>query len=356
MNLHEIVVQPVCSSDEPRYQELMRQRHYLGALPKISETIRYVARWREQWVALLSFSACALKRAARDQWIGWDIRHRYSRLKLIVNNSRFLIHPDWHVANLGSRVLALCEQRLKSDWEAIFGHGVLLMETFVDAQRFHGTVYRAANWIYVGNTRGFRRIRFGYSAMPESPKMVFAKPLHTDVRRLLSGAIFSSPYSIGGSQMSLNAAQMQSLYSFFSEIPDPRRAEGRRHRLSTVLAISAGAVLCGMRGYHAIYDWAKSLGQKARQRFRCRREKDGSFSVPSEYVIRNVLIRVDPAKLNHALQRWNETYAEKDQTLAIDGKTMRNSLDKDGRQTHILSVVGHETKTCYAQKKLVLCP
>jgi hypothetical protein len=94
LNLHEIVVQPVRSSEEPRYQELMRQHHYLGALPKISETVWYVASWQEQWVALLSFSASALKCGARDGWIGWDLRHRYSRLKLIVNNSRFLILPN----------------------------------------------------------------------------------------------------------------------------------------------------------------------------------------------------------------------------------------------------------------------
>ena len=84
----------------------MRQHHYLGALPKISETLWYVATWREEWVALLSFSASALKCAARDRWIGWNFRQRYSRLKLIVNNSRFLILPAGRIPNLGSRVLA----------------------------------------------------------------------------------------------------------------------------------------------------------------------------------------------------------------------------------------------------------
>jgi hypothetical protein len=168
LNLGEVVVRPIGSSEESRYQELMQQYHYLGALPKIGETLWYVATWREEWVALLSFSACALKCAARDGWIGWDLRQRYSRLKLVVNNSRFLILPDGHVPNLGSRVLSLCQRRLGSDWEATFGHGVLLLETFVDPQRFRGTVYRAANWVYVGNTRGFRRTRFGYTATPEA--------------------------------------------------------------------------------------------------------------------------------------------------------------------------------------------
>jgi hypothetical protein len=355
LDLREIIVRPVRSCDEQRYQELMRQHHYLGALPKISETLWYVAMWREEWIALLSFSAAALKCAVRDRWIGWNFRQRYSRLKLIVNNSRFLILPDWHRANLGSRVLSLCQARLASDWEAMFGHGVVLVETFVDPQRFRGTVYRAANWVYVGNTKGFHRTRRGYSATPQSPKLVFVQPLRADARSLLSQAVLPPPYQSGGSKIMLSAAQMQSLPAFFREIPDPRRAQGRRHGLSTVLGIAAGAVLCGMRGYKAIADWAESLGQKARERFGCRREK-GRYVVPSESILRNVLIRVDPAHLDRALRRWNEAYAGEDESLAIDGKTMCNALDAEGHPTHVMSVVGHQTQTCYTQKKWAVCP
>ena len=148
----------------------------------------------------------------------------------------------------------------------------------------------------------------------------------------------------------LNAEQMRSLPHFFADIPDPRRVQGRRHRLSTVLAIAAGAVLCGMRGYRAISDWANSLGVKACERFRCRYEH-GRFVVPSEYVIRDVLIRVDPLHLDNALQQWNEIYGKQDKSLAIDGKTMCNAIDEQGYQTHIMSAIGHQTKSCYTQKK-----
>jgi hypothetical protein len=355
LNLKEILIRPVRPSEEQRYQELMQEHHYLGALPKISETLWYVALWRDQWVALLSFSASALKCAARDRWIGWNFRHQYDRLKLIVNNSRFLILPDWHFPNLGSRILSLCQKRLNPDWQQIFGHPLVLLETFVDPQRFYGTVYKAANWLYVGDTKGFRRIRHGYTAMAQSPKMVFLKPLQADARTLLCQAMLQPPYCTGGSKIMLNAQQMQSLPSFFSEISDPRRSQGRRHRLAVVLAIVAGANLCGMRGYSAIADWAKSLGKNARQRFGCRFDKD-RYLVPSESIIRNVLIRVDPVQLDRALQRWNETYAPEDESLAIDGKTMCNAIDEQGHQTHILSVVGHQSKTCYTQKKSVPCP
>ncbi|MDZ7761519.1 MAG: hypothetical protein U5L00_14850 [Desulfovermiculus sp.] len=78
---------------------------------------------------------------------------------------------------------------------------------------------------------------------------------------------------------------------------------------------------------------------------------DGRFEVPSEYVIRDTLVRVDPVKLDQSLQRWNESQGHKDSALALDGKTMRNSLDKTGYQAHIPGVIGHETHNSYTQKK-----
>ena len=142
--LKEILVRPVEPSEEARYQEQMARHHYLGALAKIGETAWYVATWREQWVAQLNLSAAALKCGVRDRWIGWDFRSQYGRLNLIANNSRFLILPGWNQPNIGSRVLSLTERRAAGDWPTRFGHPLLLLETFVDPQRFHGGVYRAA--------------------------------------------------------------------------------------------------------------------------------------------------------------------------------------------------------------------
>jgi hypothetical protein len=350
LNLLEVLVRPVRAFEEQRFQKTMHQYHYLGALRKISETLWYVATLGDQWVALLSFSAAALKCSARDHWIGWDFRHQYDRLKLVTNNSRFLILPDWHFPNLASRILSLCHKRLPADWHAVFGHSLVLLETFVDPQRFTGTIYKAANWIYVGNTKGFHRTRQGYSATAQSPKMVFVKPLISNAQALLSRPILKPAYRTGGPKIMLSAQQMETLPDFFNQIPDPRRAQGRRHRLSTVLAIAAGATLCGMHGYLAISDWANGLGQKARQRFGCRYHNK-RYIVPSLSIIRDVLTRVEPVHLDRALQRWNQAYAQHDESLAIDGKTMCNAIDDQGYQTHIMSVVGHQSKTCYTQKK-----
>jgi hypothetical protein len=280
--------------EEPRYRELMQQYHDLGTLAKIGHTLWYAATYGEEWVALVSFSAAAWKCGVRDRWIGWDFRHQHGRLPLIANTC-----------------LAL--------------------------------------------TRGYRRTRDGYSTTATSPKLLFILPVQRDAQAQLSHFTLNPIYRSGAPKIMLTAQQMRTLPDFFNDIPDPRRAEGKRHRLSVVLGIAAGATLCGMRGYKAIAAWAKDLKPKARERFGCRRENK-QYTVPSESIIRDVLVRVDPVKLDLALQQWNAAFATEDQSLAIDGKTMCNAVDEAGRQTHIMSVVGHETALCITQKKSVPCP
>lgn len=353
--LREIEVRRVQRSEEPRYQALMQAHHYLGALPKIGETLWYVASWAEQWVALLSFSAAALKCAVRDRWIGWSYRQQYARLHLLANNTRFCVLPAWHRPNVASRTLALCERRLGGDWLETFGHPILLLETFVDPQRHRGTLYLASNWTYVGDTRGYRRRQGGYTDTAASPKKVFLRSLHQKARPLLCQAHLEPPYVRGAPKLMLTAAQMQSLPDFFRAIPDPRRGQGRRHPLHVVLAIAAAATLCGARGYKHMAEWAENLSQSARARFRCRRVR-GHYHVPSLSIIRDVLIRVDPPQLDQALQRWNAQFAPQDSSLALDGKTMCNATEQSGAQAHLMSVVGHDTATVYAQKKSALCP
>jgi len=354
LNLSQIIISPVQSTEENRFQQLMQTHHYLGALPKIGNTIWYVATLNDEWVALLSFSAAALKCSARDRWIGWGYRHQYDRLHLIANNSRFLILPCYHYKNLASKILSVCKRRIQLDWTRRFGYPLLILETFVDPSRFAGTIYRAANWKLTGKTKGYQRTRSGYSNTRQTPKLVFVQPLQRNARILLSGFSLPKHYISGGPRMKLTAEQMRSLPDFFSQIADPRRAQGKRHSVHAVLAIAAGAVLCGMRGYKAISDWAQSLSPKARIRFGCRYH-NRKYSVPSESTIRNVLIRVKPVQLDQALQHWNTQYGATDESLAIDGKTMCNAINDDGKQTHIMSAVGHQSNQCYTQKKSVLC-
>lgn len=355
MNLSQVIVQPIQPAEVNHFQELMSAHHYLGALPKIGNTIRYVATWNGEWLSLISFSAAALKCGARDRWIGWTYRHQYDRLHLVANNSRFLILPHCHYKNLATKILSLCRKRIQKDWNNRFGFPLLLLETFVDPSQFIGTIYKAANWEQVGETKGFQRIRGGYSNTRQTPKLVFILPLQRNTRLLLSKSVIANQYTTGESKMKLTADQMRSLPDFFRQIEDPRRGQARQHRLHVVLAIAAGAILCGMRGYKAIFDWADALSPKARIRFGCR-WKNGKYVVPSLSTIRNVLIRVEPDELDQALQHWNERYGAIDDSLAIDGKVMCNAIDENGRQTHIMSAIGHQSNQCYTQKKSALCP
>ena len=159
----------------------------MGRRRRWARRLWYGALWRGEWVALASFSAAALKCQARDAWIGWTLRHKYDRLHLVANNTRFLLLRP--VPNLGSRVLGLCARHLVRDWPARFHHPLVLLETFVDPSRFVGTVYRAAGWTEVGMTRGFRRVRGGYRA-GSTPKKVFVRAL---TRHAPSRALHSHP-------------------------------------------------------------------------------------------------------------------------------------------------------------------
>jgi hypothetical protein len=230
LHFHEVIVRPVNPSEERRFQQLIQSHHYLGALPKIGHTLWYVATREDEWPALLSFSAAALKCSARDRWIGWDFRHQYDRLHLVANNSRFLILPDHHHKNLASKVLSLCQRRIQTDWVQRFGFPLLLLETFVDATRFVGTIYQAANWHYVGETRGYQRIRGGYSCPRQSPKRVFVQPLRRHARTLLAHPRWNERYRTGAPRMKLSAEHMHALPEFFNQIHDPRRPSPVAHR------------------------------------------------------------------------------------------------------------------------------
>jgi hypothetical protein len=118
----------------------------------------------------------------RDAWIGWDFRHHYDRLHLIANNSRFPILPEHHLANLAPRVPASSERRLAKDRPERFSYPLLLLETVVDPQRFHGTIYRAANRHVVSDTRSFRRTRTVCGVATGAAKRVFVRPLNAQAR------------------------------------------------------------------------------------------------------------------------------------------------------------------------------
>jgi hypothetical protein len=163
---------------------LVHHHHYLGLPKLVGEHLRYLVYINGQVVACLSWASAAWKVKARDQFIGWDEGTKRRNLHLIANNTRFLI-PDWiRVKHLASRVLALNLRRLSADWQRIYGHPVYLTETFVDISRFEGTCYRAANWIFVGQTKGSAKKGNAYLYHGQ-PKAIYLYPLHRRFRRYL---------------------------------------------------------------------------------------------------------------------------------------------------------------------------
>jgi hypothetical protein len=136
------------------WNEYIHRYHYLGYTRLPGAQLRYVVSCSRGWLALLSFSAAAWQLEDRDRFIGWSHEQRRRNLALVANNSRYLILPWVRSPNLASMVLSLVCRRLQGDWQQRYGYRPVLLETFVDAARFRGTCYKAANWTCVGRTKG----------------------------------------------------------------------------------------------------------------------------------------------------------------------------------------------------------
>jgi hypothetical protein len=167
-----------------QWNEYIDRYHYLGYKPLPGAQLRYVAWANNRILALLGFGAAAWKTAPRDRFIGWTVDQRKRRLHLIINNARFLILPWVHCRNLASRLLSMTARRLADDWQQRYGYRPVMVETFVETPRFRGTSYKAANWMYLGNTQGRGKLDVEHKAqLPR--KAIWVYPLVKDFRRQL---------------------------------------------------------------------------------------------------------------------------------------------------------------------------
>ena len=165
------------------FKSLIAQHHYLGLRNTVGENLKYLIRDPQgRLLGALLFGSAAWKTKPRDSFIGWNAQARRSGLSRITNNTRFVIPPWIRVAHLASHILSRISRRISADWEAKYGHGIHLLETFVDRGRFRGTCYQAANWIRVGQTQG--RTRNGPRGAPPVPiKDVYVYSLNKNFRR-----------------------------------------------------------------------------------------------------------------------------------------------------------------------------
>jgi hypothetical protein len=345
----EIVVRPIRAGERDDWDSLMSVHHYLGLHALVGESLRYVAEVPQGWLALLGWSTAAFKCRPRDAWIGWLPSVQWQRLSLIANNARFLILPGVKVPNLASKVLSLNVKRLSDDWHRVHGHPVLLAETFVDTFRFTGACYKAANWQYLGHTKGYGK-NAGVYTYHGQPKAIFVFPLRKDARSQLSDPSKRPPLASPKVTGHVPVAQTDSLMEVLKTLPDPRQKRGVRHRNISLIALAVCAVVCGCRSYAAIAQWAAQCSQKVLERLWCRKEGN-RYVPPSEPTFRRQLQRIDADAVDAAISSW-VCRISSGQAVGIDGKTIRGAHRPDGTQVHLLSAFLHQEGITIAQREV----
>lgn len=167
------------------YKFYIDMYHYLGFGRTVGENMKYMIYSNDgRLLSCLLFGSAAWSCKDRDEYIGWDKKIRPKNLQLMTNNTRFLILPWVKVPHLASHILSLIVKRVSSDWEKKYGHPVFCLETFVERDRFKGTCYKAANWIYIGETTG--RGRDDIDKLYQLPvKDIYLYPLHKKYQKIL---------------------------------------------------------------------------------------------------------------------------------------------------------------------------
>jgi len=355
VDLRRVRVRRIEAWERERWDALMARHHYLGLRALVGESVRHVGELEGRWLALLGWCTAALKCSARDRWIGWPPWLQWRRLHGIANNARFLILPGVAVPNLASRVLGLSVRRLSEDFEQLYGHRIVLAETFVDPRRFAGTCYRAAGWQELGSTRGFAR-QAGQWRHHGQSKRVWVRVL--DPRGLARLADPATPNDLdkeGKMVVSpLTNQQAETLWESLLQLPDPRQRRGRRHSKMSVLAVAICAVMGGARGLTAIGEAALRLPQRLLKRLGCRLDRrTGRYQAPSESTIRRFLQSVDPEAVERVLGGWLRSVEAAAQTVvALDGKSLRGARRPDGTRVHILGVFATAAGVTWAQHEV----
>jgi hypothetical protein len=353
--LQQVTVRLLRDDEREAFDRLLEQEHYLQNARLPGQTLRYVAEQQGQWVALISFSAAALHLKGREQWLRWTPRQRARRLLFVVNNSRFLVLPArQQYPNLASRVLGLCLRRLDADWQARWGHPVLVVESFVDESRFRGTCYRACGFEAVGATAGFQRDSRDFYQAHGVPKQLYLRELRPGARALLRRgrlpqALAQHEENLAG-PCPFRAGELGSLHERFGLLRDARHGHGLRHRQPYVLACAAVATLMGSSGYQAFEDTCRKFTQRQLKALGCQPDPQGRYRPPSDSTFFRVIHHLDAAHFETVVGTW---LLEQDcavlERLALDGKVLRGSGRGDGKPLQLFSAVSHRVRLTLAQ-------
>jgi hypothetical protein len=142
------------TGEEPLFNSLLDQYHYLGYAQPVGEHLKYIIYALGRPIACIAWSSAPRHLGPRDRFIGWTKEARRKNIRFLAYNTRYLILPFVEVEHLASHLLGRMAQRISEDWNHLYGHPIHYLETFVDPGRFRGTCYRAANWKVLGLTTG----------------------------------------------------------------------------------------------------------------------------------------------------------------------------------------------------------
>lgn len=169
---------------EDLFAHLLKLHHYLGYSRPVGEHLKYLISAGKRPIACMAWSSAPLKLDLRDRFVGVPKECYAHNLHLIAYHTRYLILPHVRVSQLASHLLARVAKRISADWQALYHHPIYLLESFVDTERFQGTCYRAANWIWVGRSEG-RGTKSKSHKIKTSIKELWAFALHKDFRQKL---------------------------------------------------------------------------------------------------------------------------------------------------------------------------
>jgi hypothetical protein len=393
-------VRLVGADEVPRFNALLDEHHFLGHCLS-GRVLRYVAMVSGEWVALVGFGSAALSVRVREELIGWDEATRYRRLRYVSNNQRFCVLPGGRGPNVASAVLGGVLRRLSDDMRSVYGHRVVMVETFTDPSRHRGSCYAAANFRPLGETSGFGR-RNGSWVYHGHPKRYWFYPLRKDAVRLLS-ASFDHPLLCSTAHeearmIDLNQIVIDGdggLRARLSTLVDHRKARGVRHDLVSLLLVCATAMLSGARNPTEIAEFGDALSEDLRARLGLRvAPSSGARVAPSLSTIQRTLRQTDKEAFDRVVcdtlaelvtnkrERDNNSLsadstdddtgddtgddstgsatstgasggaAKRLYGVAVDGKTLRGAVQPDGRAIHLLAAMTHDDKVVIGQQEV----
>jgi hypothetical protein len=316
------------------FDRRLARQHSLGSTRPVGDFLRQVIERDGKPVAQLAWGSAALKLKDREAWIGWTVAQRAERLKLVVQNRRYLLlHAKGTEPNLASQALAAACRALPEQWQEHFGYAPLLAETFTDPEAYAGTCYKASGWEPVGLSQGNRRHRPDFYLPNERPKKLWMKELCAGAREKaravhLDGALAPGCVAPASGVLPLAPPQCRSLLEVLRRAPDPR-GRNTRFRIGPVLTLVAMALLGGARDVAQVARFATRLHpqQRAALGLPVKKGTRRFYEVPTYSVFYQVLSRIDPEAFALHLNGWlSQQAGTLPAALALDGKMIRDLI------------------------------